>query len=72
MSSGLIGGFWAAQVAAAAAALSLPDLMADGPKTAEALAQASSAHAPSVHRLLRAMVSLGLCTQTADGAVRPD
>jgi hypothetical protein len=34
---------------------------------AEDLAQASEAHAPSVRRLLRAMVSLGLCTQEADG-----
>jgi orsellinic acid C2-O-methyltransferase len=65
--SQLIGGFWAAQVAAAAAALSLPDLIAAGNTTPEGLAQASGAHAPSVNRLLRAMVSLGLCTRDADG-----
>jgi hypothetical protein len=65
--SGLIGGYWAAQVACAACALSLPDLMAKGPMAAEDLAAASEAHAPSVRRLLRAMVSLGLCTQDADG-----
>jgi SAM-dependent methyltransferase len=65
--SGLINGFWAAQVAAAAAALSLPDRMAEGPNTAEALAEACAAHAPSVRRLLRAMTSLGLCAQDADG-----
>jgi hypothetical protein len=35
--------------------------------TAEALAEAAEAHAPSVRRLLRAMVSLGLCVQEADG-----
>jgi hypothetical protein len=65
--SGLIGGYWAAQVACAAASLELPDHLAAGPKTAEDLAQAAEAHAPSVRRLLRAMVSLGLCTQAADG-----
>jgi hypothetical protein len=63
----LIGGYWAAQVACAAASLSLPDLMAKGPMTAEDLARGADAHAPSVRRLLRAMVSLGLCTQEADG-----
>lgn len=65
--SQLIGGFWAAQVAAAAAALSLPDLIAQGNTTPEALGKASGAHAPSVQRLLRAMVSLGLCTRDAHG-----
>jgi hypothetical protein len=65
--SQLIGGYWAAQVACAACALSLPDRMADGPMTAEDLAARAEAHAPSVRRLLRAMVSLGLCTQGADG-----
>jgi hypothetical protein len=63
----LIGGYWAAQVACAAAALSLPDQLAKGPATAEDLANAVGAHAPSVYRLLRGMVSLGLCTQEADG-----
>jgi hypothetical protein len=65
--SGLIGGYWAAQVACAAAALSLPDQLAKGPATAEDLAEGAQAHAPSVGRLLRAMVSLGLCTQELDG-----
>ena len=65
--SRLIGGFWAAQVACAAASLSLPEHLAAGPMTAEALARAAQAHAPSMRRLLRAMVALGLCTQEADG-----
>jgi hypothetical protein len=65
--SRLIGGFWAAQVACTAAALSLPDHLATGAMTAEALAKAADAHAPSIRRLLRAMVALGLCEQQADG-----
>ncbi|HEX4098030.1 MAG TPA: methyltransferase [Caulobacteraceae bacterium] len=68
--SQLINGFWAAQVACAAAALSLPDHLAAGPMTAEALADAAGAHAPSVHRLLRALASLGLCAQEPDGRFR--
>jgi hypothetical protein len=63
----MVGGYWAAQVAAAAANLSLPDRLAKGPATAEDLARAADAHAPSVRRLLRAMASLGLCTQETDG-----
>jgi hypothetical protein len=65
--SQLINGFWTAQVACAAAALSLPDHLAAGPLTAEALAEAAGAHAPSVHRLMRALVSLGLCVQAPGG-----
>lgn len=65
--SQLIGGYWAAQVACAAAALSLPDQMAKGPMTSEDLAKDAEAHAPAVRRLLRAMVSLGLCIQETDG-----
>src|SRR3954471_22477482 len=65
--SQLIGGFWAAQVACAAASLSLPDHLAGGAMEADALAEAAGAHAPSVRRLLRAMVSLGLAVQEADG-----
>ena len=65
--SQLINGFWAAQVACAAAALSLPDHMAKGPATIELLAEATGAHAPSLHRLLRALASLGLCAQEPDG-----
>ena len=65
--SQLINGFWAAQVACAAAALSLPDHLGSGPMTAEDLARAAGAHGPSVRRLLRALVSLGLCAQEPDG-----
>lgn len=68
--SQLINGFWAAQVACAAAALSLPDHLATGPMAAEELASAAGAHAPSVRRLLRALVSLGLCVHEPDGRFR--
>jgi hypothetical protein len=63
----LINGFWAAQAACAAAALSLPDHLAKGPMTADELARAADAHGPSVRRLLRGLASLGLCAQEPDG-----
>jgi hypothetical protein len=65
--SALINGFWAAQVINAAVLLDIPDRLADGPMTADALAQAAGAHAPSVLRLMRAMQTLGLAVREADG-----
>jgi hypothetical protein len=40
-----------------AAALRIADLMADGPKTAEQLAEATDAHAPSLRRTMRVLAS---------------
>ena len=65
--SQLINGFWAAQVINAAVVLGLPDLLGQGPMTTEALAAAAQAHAPSLHRLMRALVSLGLCRHEDGG-----
>lgn len=39
-----------------AAALGVADLVADGPKSAEALAEATGAHAPSLQRVMRTLV----------------
>lgn len=66
--AGLIDGFWTTQVLCAAVALRLPDLLASGPRTPDVLARASEAHAPSVARLLRALVTLGICRAAANGA----
>lgn len=59
--SELVNSFWAAQVLNAAASLRLPDLLADGPLSATALGEAAGAHPPAVFRLLRALVTLGIC-----------
>ena len=48
-----------------AADLKLPDLIAGGPRTAEALAQATQTHAPSLYRILRTLASIGLFTEDA-------
>jgi hypothetical protein len=57
---GLINGFMASQAVHVAAKLGVADLLADGAKTAEALARQTETHEPSLHRLLRALASLGL------------
>ncbi|MGH8260499.1 MAG: methyltransferase family protein, partial [Steroidobacteraceae bacterium] len=63
----LVNGFWAAQVLSVAAALRIPDQLASEPKSAQALAAASEAHAPSLYRLMRALQTLGICRSLEDG-----
>jgi ubiquinone/menaquinone biosynthesis C-methylase UbiE len=61
----------------AAAELGVADLLEEGPKDSHALARRTRCHEPSLRRLMRALVSLGLCREcdgglfelTATGAV---
>jgi orsellinic acid C2-O-methyltransferase len=64
----LINGASMSQVIGVAAELRIADLLATGPKGLDELAQASGTHAPSLRRLLRALVSLELCTERDDGS----
>jgi hypothetical protein len=64
---GLIDGFWAVPVIGAAAQLEIPELLEAGPKDSFTLARETGAHAPSLHRLLRALETLGLCTAVEGG-----
>ena len=52
-----------ANVVHIAAKLGLADKLADGPKNAVELAGPLALHAPSLHRLMRTMASLGLLTE---------
>ena len=52
------------------AVLGLADHLATGSRTAEDLAEDNGAHAPSLGRLLRSLVALGLCERAAAGRVR--
>jgi hypothetical protein len=56
-------GFWLSRVVYAAAKLGLADRLADGPKSAAELAGATGMHAPSLHRLMRTLASLGILTE---------
>jgi O-methyltransferase domain/Dimerisation domain len=58
---GLIDGFWAVPVISAAAQLEIPERLVATPKDIRTLARETGAHEPSLHRLLRALETLGLC-----------
>jgi orsellinic acid C2-O-methyltransferase len=65
---GIVYGSWKSQAIYVAAQLRLADLLADGPKTAEELAVATSSHSPSLYRLLRALTTIEICQEREDGA----
>jgi hypothetical protein len=64
----LIMGFRATQLVHVAAKLGLADLLRAGPQPPHRLAQAVGAEPQALQRLLRALASLGLFAETADGA----
>ncbi len=64
----LILSVWAPRSIHAAAELGIPDLLANGPRRSDELAQAAGAHPGALYRLMRALVALELCSQTEDGA----
>jgi hypothetical protein len=66
--SRMVGSLWIPQAIYAAAALGIADALADGPRRSEDVARAVGADPGSLHRLLRALVTLELCATTADGA----
>lgn len=59
--------YWISKIIYAAAKLDLADHLADGPKSADELAGPTETHAPSLHRLLRTLASLGVLTSAGDG-----
>jgi SAM-dependent methyltransferase len=58
---------WMTQAIYVATYLGIPDLLASGAKKSEELAAATNAHAPSLHRLLRALVTIDICIERDDG-----
>ena len=60
----IISGFWISRAVYVIAKLGIPDLLKSGPKTAEELASATDTHAPSLFRILRALVRVGGPAQT--------
>lgn len=59
----LIQGFQVTQCIYVAAKLGIADLLKDGPRTSEELAQATGTHAPSLYRVLRLLTSTDLLTE---------
>jgi hypothetical protein len=50
-----------------AAILGIADLLEDGPRSADDLAEDTGTHAPTLYRLLRALASAGVFAEKADG-----
>ena len=63
----LLGGFRVSQALYAAAALGVADQLVAGPAPVKALAERVGAHAPSLHRLLRTLASVGVFTEPEPG-----
>ena len=63
----LINANWTTQAVSVATQLRLPELLRDGPQTADALAQATHCQGSSLTRLLRALTSIDVLTEAADG-----
>jgi hypothetical protein len=63
---GMVTGYWVSQTVAAFAELSIPELLNDGPRSYDEVAEAVQADEAAIRRLLRAGVTLGLVVH-ADG-----
>ena len=59
-----IVGRWISKPIYVAAELGIADMLAEGPKSIEELAQASQSHAPSLYRMMRALASVGIFYET--------
>ena len=62
----LMVGYRATAVIYVAARLGLADLLSSGPMSSDDLARRSETHEPSLRRLLRSLVTLGICRQLGE------
>ena len=63
----MMRGYWISQAISTAARLGIADLLQDGPRTSAELAARADLPATSLHRLLRALASVGVFAELADG-----
>ena len=63
----MIAGFWVSRALYIAAKLGIADLVQDQARTATELAVATSTHAPSLYRVLRALASVGVFAEDDQG-----
>ena len=59
-----IVGKWTSKPIYVAAELGIADMLAEGPKSIEELAKASRSHTPSLYRMMRALASVGIFSET--------
>jgi len=62
---GVVNNYWQGCCVGAAAQLEIADHLAGAPLHVDVLAERSKTHAPSLYRLLRALESIGIFTQTS-------
>jgi DNA-binding IclR family transcriptional regulator len=69
----MTSGYWISQMIYVAARLGIADLLRDGPRTCDELAQATGMHARSLYRVMRALASVGVFGESDGGrfAVTP-
>jgi hypothetical protein len=63
----MITGYWISQAIYVAAKLGIADLLKDGPKKDDELAEATGTHERALYRLLRALASIGVLAEAEDG-----
>jgi orsellinic acid C2-O-methyltransferase len=63
----IVSGGWMSQAVYVAAELRSADLLASRAKTSQELARATGTHAPSLHRLMRTLVTFEILREHADG-----
>ena len=63
----IITAYWQSQAVYVAAELGIADLLRDGPRHADRLAEQTDSDADALFRLLRALASIGVFTETAPG-----
>ena len=63
----LVSGFRSTQMVLAAVQLKIPDLVANGPRSADDLAATAGVKADPLRRVLRCLVTLGVFTETPEG-----
>jgi hypothetical protein len=61
---GLLSGYWFSATLHVVARLGIADLVARGPRTSADLAEATESHEPTLRRLLTALASAGIFTET--------
>ncbi len=64
----IVNGSWMSQATYVAAHLGIPDLLAARAQSSEELARSTGAHAPSLRRLMRALVTIDICRERGDGS----
>ena len=61
-------GTWISKPIYVAAELGIADMLTDGPKSIDELAHMTGTHGPSLYRVMRALASVGIFSETGDGS----